>query len=142
MSSTAYQHTPAAGSVRKKAVLAGLAAAIGSVVVVEIVALIGKAAGAPHVTQLQPGALAFLTIVGVAIATAAWVVIGRRPNGEKLLRILVPAVLVVSILPDIALGANGTAWSAVVTLVIAHASVFVVTIPILMNQLRPHPTGA
>lgn len=137
MSSTARPQPSDLRSPRSKALIVGLAAAIASAVIVEIVAVIGKAAGAPHVNQLQPGPLALFTVLGVAIGTAAWVPIGRRPNGGRLLRTLVPAALVVSILPDVALGVNDTAWSAVLTLVIAHASVFTVTVPILLTQLRP-----
>jgi len=110
---------------------------VGSVIAVELVAVIGKALGAPAVSGLMAAPLAVFTIVGVAVATTAWVLLGRRSGGARLLRVLVPVVLVVSFVPDLLLGVGGTAWSAVVTLMLAHLAVFLVTIPVLVRQLTP-----
>lgn len=121
--------------IRARAAVAAGIAALGSVVAVEVVGIVGKAAGAPHVLQLMAVPLALLTIIGVVVATAAWVVIGRK--NLNLLKRLVPIVLVLSFIPDVALGAGGTAWSAVITLMVAHAAVFAVTVPILLTRLPP-----
>lgn len=126
---------PTSSRIRARAAVAAGIAAVGSVIAAEIVGIVGKAAGAAHVTQLTPAPLAMLTIIGVVVGTAAWVVIGRR--NPTLLTRLVPIVLVLSFIPDLALGAGGTAWSAVVTLMIAHAAVFAVTVPVLLTRLRP-----
>jgi hypothetical protein len=123
----------------QQALIAGAVAAAGSVIAVELVGAIGKAAGAEHIAALTAPALATLTIVGVAVATAAWVLIGRRPGGARLLSRLVPAVLIVSFVPDLALGLAGQGWAAVLTLMIAHAAVFAVTIPVLRTMLVATP---
>lgn len=115
----------------------GALAAVGSVFAVEIVAVIGKALGAPEVSALTAAPLAVFTVVGVAVATVAWVLLGRRPNGGQLLRVLVPIVLVVSFVPDLLLGVGGTAWSSVATLIVAHTAVFLVTIPVFVRLLSP-----
>ncbi len=116
---------------------AGAIAAVGSVLAVVVVGLVGKALGAPDVMQLSTPALATLTIVGVAVATLGWVLISRRHGGARLLRVLVPVVLLVSFVPDLLLGVSGTAWGAVATLMCAHLAVFLVTIPVLARMLPP-----
>ena len=67
-----------------------------------------KAAGAPSVTELWGRGLAILAVVGVIIATPVWARIGSRADGRRLLSVLVPAVLVLSFIPDVALGLSGT----------------------------------
>jgi hypothetical protein len=117
---------------------AGVPAAVGSAVAAVAVAEIGKGLGAAHVQQLMPGPLIFLTVVGVAVATAVWIQISLRSHRpERLLARLVPVVLVVSWVPDVALGAGGKPWGAVATLMLAHLAVFAVAIPILMKFLAP-----
>lgn len=137
MSTSTSLSTAHTTGVRGLALRAGTLAAVGSVIAVELVAVMGKALGAPAVSGLTPPPLAVFTIVGVAVATTAWVLIGRRPGGARLLRVLVPVVLVVSFVPDVLLGVGGTAWSAVVTLMLAHLAVFLVTIPVLLKMLAP-----
>lgn len=135
MSTSTDLSTPKATGVRTAR--AGALIAVGSVIAVELVAVIGKALGAPEVSALTAAPLAVFTVVGVAVATAAWVLLGCRTNGGRLLRVLVPIVLIVSFVPDLLLGAGGTAWSSVATLMLAHTAVFLVTIPVLLRLLTP-----
>ena len=109
----------------------------GSVIAVQIIGAVGKAAGAAHIHELTPTALGLLTVLGVVTGTFAWVVIGSRPNGARLVTILVPLVLALSFVPDVALGLTGTAWSGVLTLILAHIAVFAVTVPVLRRRLNP-----
>lgn len=127
---------PAAPRARRIAI-ATAAAALGSAIAAVLVGVIGKAAGTPPVKELSAGALAILAIAGVVVAALAWAWIGSRPGGRRLLSFLVPAVLVLSFIPDIALGLTGSPWSAVTTLMTAHAAVFAVTIPALIHWLPP-----
>jgi hypothetical protein len=131
--------TPATPRLRRIAAAAA-AAAIGSAIAAVLVGVIGQAAGAPSVKELSAGGLATLAVAGVVIATLAWAWIGSRVDGRRLLSVLVPAVLVLSFIPDIALGLTGTTWSAVATLMTAHAAVFAVTIPALIHWLPPRDT--
>jgi uncharacterized membrane protein YbjE (DUF340 family) len=118
--------------------VAGLSAAVGSAVTAILIATVAKAAGVSHAHQLQPVPLAVLTVLGVLVGTAGWVVISRRAaSPQVLLRRLVPLVLVVSWVPDLLVGLGGVSGGAAFTLALAHAAVFVVTIPVLARQLEP-----
>jgi len=111
-------------------------AALGSVIAVEIVGAVGRAAGA-QATALNVAPLAVLTVVGVVAAAVAWLRIGARDTGAALLARLVPIVLVASFVPDLALGLTGTPWAAVAFLMLAHVAVFAVTVPTFVTLLKP-----
>ena len=124
------------------AVAAGiLAAAVVAVAVNALIAVIAHAFGASAAFQpLQFGAYAFLTVAGTLIAAAGWAAIRRwvkRPSA--VLRWLVPAVLVVSFVPDLALlGSDaqpGTSGLAVVALIVMHVNVAAVAVPIFRRVL-------
>jgi hypothetical protein len=139
-SQSTRQSSHPAGPTTRATVTGGAVAAVFSAIAAVLAGIIGKAAGASHVKELSAGALATLAIAGVILGTVAWTWIGNRPGGHRLLTVLVPVVLVLSFIPDIALGLGGTAWSAVVTLMIAHAAVFAVTIPALIHWIPPRTT--
>ena len=120
-----------------------LAAAIAAVAAAEAVAAIGKALGAAHTQQLTPGAIGFMTVLGVVAGAIVWQVIIRRADTPaRVLQRLVPATLLLSLLPDLALGAGGSPWSAVVTLMVAHVAVFAVAVPILARGLGTNRRAA
>ena len=137
MSPPVADMTPKTRTISARAALAGGLAVVGSVVAVELVGALGKAAGATHVKEVSAGAVASLTSGGVLAATVGGGLIGRRRGGKTLLTRLVPIVLVLSFVPDMALGVSGTAWSAVATLLCPHAAVFAVTIPLFAKLLDP-----
>lgn len=121
-----------------RALQAGLLAAVGSAVAVVVFADIAKALGVAHEHQLQAASLIFTTVVGVLFGTIGWVMVSARAaQPRRVLRVLVPAVLVVSFVPDVLIAVGGTTWGAAVTLAIAHFVVFAVTIPIFMRLLAP-----
>ena len=117
-------------------VVTTLAATVAAVVAALAVAALGKALGAAETQQLTPGAIGFMTVLGVVVGAVVWQVVLRRARTpERVLQRLVPAALLVSFLPDLALGAGGSPWSAVVTLMVAHLAVFAVAVPILARGL-------
>jgi hypothetical protein len=124
-----------------------LAAAVGAVVVNALIAVVAHALGASDdFPPLQFGAYAFLTVAGVLIAATGWAAIRRwakRP--AAMLRWLVPAVLVVSFVPDLALLASdaqpGTSVLAVVALILMHIAVAAVAVPVFRAVL-PLPDRA
>jgi hypothetical protein len=137
----AVTSTPAARS-SGLAVTAGiLAAAVVAVAVNALIAVIAHGFGASDEFQpLQFGAYAFLTVAGILIAAAGWAAIRRwtkRPSA--VLRWLVPAVLVVSFVPDLALlGSDaqpGTSGFAVVALIVMHINVAAVAVPVFRRVL-------
>lgn len=61
-----------------------------------------------------------------------------RPR--QALRRLVPAVLIASFVPDLALGVSGSSWAGVAALMVMHLGVAAVALPWCARFL-PLPTG-
>ncbi len=105
-----------------------IAAAIAIVADV-IIAAVAHAAGAS--SQFKPllvSSFAPLTIVGLVVAAIAWTTIrARATNPWRILRALIPGVVLVSLVPDIAVGVSKsqahTTWGAVVALMVMHLAV-------------------
>ena len=117
-------------------VAATLTATVAAVAAAEAVAAIGTAVGAAQTQQLTPGAIGFMTVLGVVAGAVVWqVIIMRARTPERVLQRVVPAALLLSFLPDLALAAGGSPWSAVVTLMVAHVAVFAVAVPVLARSL-------
>ena len=59
-------------------------------------------------TPLQPGSVIFMTLLGVVLATAFLrVLAGRTDTPAETFRRIIPVALVLSLVPDIAIWANG-----------------------------------
>lgn len=116
------------------------AAAISSVADAAIAAL-AHAAGASHQFKpLTPAAFVPLTVIGILAGAAGWHLVRRRAtNPTVLLRRLVPIVVAVSLVPDVALGVGGgqpgTSWTGVSALMAMHLAVAAVTVPIFRRLL-------
>ena len=110
-----------------------------------VVATAAHAFGASHDFQpLQPSAYVPFTVFGVLVSAAAWAIIrARSSRPARVLRVLVPAVVLVSLVPDIMVGAGdsqpGTSWGAVVALMVMHLLVAAVAVP-AYQRLLPLPT--
>ncbi|MFF8969103.1 DUF6069 family protein [Streptomyces sp. NPDC014995] len=95
-----------------------------------VLALLALAAGAPDDFQpLEPGSYVFLTAVGVIAGAVGWAVVRKvSKDPEALVRWLVPAVVVVSFVPDFLLfgdgGATGVAALLLMHVVVAAVAVF------------------
>jgi hypothetical protein len=115
-----------------------------AVAVNAIVAAIAHAAGVSDDFQpLQLPAYASFTVIGVLAAAAAWAIIrARSARPARLLRTLVPAVVIVSLIPDIMVGISdsrpGTSWGAVIALMVMHVVVAAVAVP-AYQRLLPFP---
>ncbi|MEO6085351.1 MAG: DUF6069 family protein [Umezawaea sp.] len=116
-------------------------AAIGSVLANTVIALLAHAAGAsPDFQPLQFGTYLSLTVVGVLAGAVGWQVVRRRAaNPAALLRRLVPAVVVVSLVPDVVIGFDdtypGVSWGAVAALMLMHVAVALVAVPVYRRFL-------
>jgi hypothetical protein len=104
-------------------------AAVIAIVADLIVAAVAHAAGAS--SQFKPlnlSTFAPLTIVGLVVAAIAWSTIrARATNPWRVLSKLIPIVVLVSFIPDIAVGVSKsqahTTWGAVVALMVMHLAV-------------------
>ncbi|GAA1618788.1 DUF6069 family protein [Actinoplanes couchii] len=119
-------------------------AAIGSVAVNAVIAMLAHAAGASdEFMPLTIGAYGFLSVVGVLIAAIGWAVIRRAAKQPAaVFRWLVPTIVVVSLIPDVLLltgeGQPGTGIVAVVALMLMHVAVAAVAVPIF-RRVMPLP---
>ena len=116
----------------KDVAVAGIAAIAAGLVGNTLVAQLALAAGASEDFQpLTPGAYGFFTVVGVVAGLLGWVLVRRRARAADTLRWLVPTVLVLSLVPDVALGFSdrpGVSWGGVVALMVMHVVVTVAAV--------------
>lgn len=110
-------------------VAAVIAAAAVGVAADALIALIAHHAGVTGgFKPLQVGNFAALTVLGVLAGAIGWAIIrGRAENPRRLLAWLVPAVIAVSLIPDLAVGAGHllahTTWGGVASLMLMHLAV-------------------
>ncbi|GAA3454405.1 DUF6069 family protein [Dactylosporangium matsuzakiense] len=134
---------PAARTTLKATLTAVGIAAAGSLVVNTAIALGARALGAPE--EFQPLTLPVygtLSVVGVLISAVAWrLVVARSRAAGRMLRVLVPVVLVLSLIPDVVLlatqGQPGTTATGVIALMLMHAGVAAVAVPAYRRFMPP-----
>ncbi|UUU29315.1 DUF6069 family protein [Streptomyces sp. CA-210063] len=111
-----------------------------SALVNALIAVLAHALGAPEdFDPLEPPSYAFLTALGVLAGAVGWALIRRFDrNPERLLRRLVPSVVVVSFVPDFFLFDEGEVIG-VVALLVMHVAVAVIAV---QAYRRVMPVGA
>jgi hypothetical protein len=127
--------------------IALVASVVASLVVELVIAAIAHGAGA--YSDFQPltfGGLLPPTVAGLLIAVVVWALVRRRAGDPvAVMRRLVPIVVVLSWVPDIALGATHragashvahTTWGEVAALMVMHLFVAAVGVG-LFSQLLP-----
>ncbi|MGW6583199.1 DUF6069 family protein [Streptomyces globisporus] len=118
-------------------VVATAAAGIGNTVV----SLIARAAGvSDDFPPLWPSAYLPSTLIGVLAGAVGWHIVRRRAGDPAaVLRWLVPTVVAVSLIPDIATGITGnqpaTSWGGVAALMSMHLVVAAVAVPVYRRFL-------
>jgi hypothetical protein len=116
-------------------VLAAAVAAVGSAIADTVIALIARGAGVSHgFDPLWPSSYLPLTVLGVLAGAVGWQIVRRRAGDPAaVLRWLVPAVVVLSLIPDIAVGAGhskaDTTWGGVAALMLMHVAVAAAAVP-------------
>ena len=119
-------------------IVAGVAVAAS--VVNGAIAQIALALGADSsFMPLQPAAYVSLTVVGVLLALAGWTLVRRYSSRPaRLLGVLVPAVLLVSFVPDLTTAPQmpGASTLGVIALVLMHITT---TVIIVLGFTRTHP---
>lgn len=122
--SSTRRNLPTAVAFPLSVVVASVVGALGTTVI----AAIAHAAGVSHsFSPLHPGSYIALIVLGVLAGAAAWQLVrvkARRPS--RVLRSLVPAVVILSFIPDIIIGITGSfhaTWGGVIALIAAHVVV-------------------
>jgi hypothetical protein len=93
------------------------------------IAVLAHAMSAPDdFNPLEPPAYVFLTALGVLAGAVGWGIVRRlSQNPERLLRRLVPSVVVISLVPDFFLFDEGEV-AGVVALLVMHLAVAVIAV--------------
>lgn len=133
---------------RPPAVIAALviSIALGALASAAIATVVRGVADIPSdFGPFNPSAYIFFTVLGVIGGLIGWLVIRRRANNPAaVLRVLVPGVVLLSLVPDILLGLNksmpGTTWAGVIGLMAMHLAVAAAAVPTFAKFLPlPRP---
>ncbi|MFJ2826787.1 DUF6069 family protein [Streptomyces sp. NPDC087263] len=120
-----------------------LAAIVASSIIEAAVAAIARGAGASDdFMPLHASAFVFFTVLGLSFGAIGWIIVRRRSGDpESLLRKLVPAVLAISFIPDLALLVSDYSPHAnavgVVALLVMHVVVAAVGVFAFHKVLPP-----
>ena len=124
--------------------LAAVIGAAGGLVLNVLIAVLAKALFdiPDEFQQLTLAVYGPLTVLGAVIAAVVWhLVVARSRNASGVLRVLVPVVLVLSLIPDVMLLVNdsqpGTTTAGVVALMLMHVAVAAVLVPALRRFTPP-----
>ena len=105
---------------------------VGASVVNAVIAQIALALGASSsFTPLTPGAYVFLTVIGVLLALAGWALVRRASTRPaRVLRVLVPVVLLLSFIPDFVIvpGMAGSSTTGLIALMLMHVTTAAVAV--------------
>ena len=124
---------------RTVALLAAAAAVAG--LATTVIAFTARAVGAGDAfPPLQPNVYLPFVVLGLVAATGGWALVrARAARPVRLLRVLVPVLTVLSLVPDVLLGATGFIPGATVTgsvaLGLMHLTVVGVAVPVLARAL-------
>jgi hypothetical protein len=119
----------------RSALTAGAVAAVGAAVVNGAISLFarGPLGVSAEFLPITPGPIVMWTVIGALVGAAGWrLIVNRSARSGAVLRRLVPTVLVVSFVPDVALlvtGAMpGTTTAGVLSLMVMHLVTAVIAV--------------
>ena len=120
----------------KSTAAAAAIGALGALVINSVIALLAKAIFdiPDEFQQLTLPVYGFLTVVGAIIGAIAWhLIVARSRKASGVLRVLVPTVVALSLIPDVMLLVDGsqpgTTTAGVVALMLMHVGVAVAAVP-------------
>lgn len=130
---------------RRGFALSVLIAFVASGVINTVICLAAVALGADAgvVLGLNPPFFLSFALIGLLIAAAAWSLVrsrARRPGA--VMRVLVPVVVLVSLVPDLLVGLAGLGWTGAFALMLMHLSVAVCGVAALRRFLPLTPRAA
>jgi uncharacterized protein DUF6069 len=123
----------------RSALTAGAVAAVGAAVVNGAISLVarGPLGVSAEFVPLTPGPIVLWTVIGALVGAAGWrLIVNRSARSGAVLRALVPTVLVLSLIPDVALLVTGAMPGTTTTAVLALMVMHVVTAAIAVTAYR------
>ena len=128
----------------KNTAVAAAVGAAGGLLINIVIALLAKALFdiPDEFQQLTLPVYGFLTVVGAIVGAIVWhLVVARSSNASGVLRVLVPVVVVLSLIPDVMLLVNesepGTTTAGVVALMLMHVGTAVAAVPVFRRFIPP-----
>ncbi len=128
----------------KSTAVAAAIGAAGGLVINSLIALFARTLFdiPAEFQQLTLPVYGFLTVVGAVVGAIGWHLIATRSrNASGVLRLLVPTVLVLSLIPDVLLLVSesqpGTTTAGVVALMLMHVGVAVAAVPAYRRFIPP-----
>ena len=137
MSTDILTRTTSAESTWRRAATAVLVVSIAASIVNLAISLIAQAAGADTADYqgLTPGAYVSLTFLGALAGVLTWIAVRARAERPSLvLGRLVPAVVLVSLLADVAVGVS-VGWTGAIALGLMHIAVAAIAVPVFHRAL-------
>jgi hypothetical protein len=133
MTGPAHLSVPAQRAERKPVLMATGVAALAGLIGCAVIAIVARAAGVPG--GFSPlVAFPVFVVIGVVAGAIGWQQVRQRSaDPRRLLGRLVPAVLLVSFVPDLAVGVTRalphTTWGGVIALMLMHLAVTAGAVP-------------
>jgi len=133
MTGPAHLSVPAQRAERKPILMAAGVAAVAGIAASLVIAIAARAAGVPG--SFAPlSSFPALVILGVVAGAIGWSQVRQRSaDPRRLLARLIPAVLLLSFIPDLAVGVTRalphTTWGGVAALMLMHLTVTAGAVP-------------
>ncbi len=128
----------------KSTAVAAAVGAVGGLVINSVIATLARTLFdiPSEFQQLTLPVYGFLTVVGAVVGAIGWHLIATRSrNASGVLRVLVPTVLVLSLIPDVLLLVSesqpGTTTAGVIALMLMHVGVAVAAVPAYRRFIPP-----
>ncbi len=137
MSTDTLARTSPNQSTWRRAATAVVVVTIAASVVNLVISSIAQAAGADTADYqgLAPGAYVSLTFLGAVAGVLAWIAVRAKADRPSVvLGRLVPAVVLVSLLADVAVGVS-VGWTGAIALGLMHIAVAAIAVPVFHRAL-------
>ncbi len=137
MSTNTLARTSPNQSTWRRAATAVVVVTIAASVVNLVISSIAQAAGADTADYqgLAPAAYVSLTFLGAVAGVLAWIAVRAKADRPSVvLGRLVPAVVLVSLLADVAVGVS-VGWTGAIALGLMHVAVAVIAVPVFRRAL-------
>ena len=139
-STTTSRAAVSLGTALRTGAVAGVIAAIVNVAISAVAR--GPFGASDEFLPLTPGPIIMWTILGAIIGAVGWrLIVNKKADSGALLRWLVPTVLVLSLIPDIALLASdsmaGQTTAGVLALLVMHAVTAMIAVTACRKAMPP-----
>ena len=137
MSTHTVARTASTRSTWRQAAIAVVVVTIAASVVNLVISSIAQAAGADTADYqgLTPGAYISLTFLSVVAGVLVWIAVRAKADRPSIvLGRLVPAVVLLSLLADVAVGIS-VGWTGAIALGLMHIAVAVIAVPVFRRAL-------